>query len=526
MQTSVRQIALIAAITEEINAGKTLEEILDIVYAKLRNLIPYHRIGVALVNGRADVIKLVALKSDSKPLLGIGYSGKLKGSTLAPIFKTGQPRIINNLEDYLRKKPESASTRLIVQEGMRSSLTLPLVVRGNPVGVIFFSSRKADEYRDEHVSFLKLLSGHVAICVEKTHLLHELREKSDFLENVLSNSADAIVIVDSNGIIQSWNKGAEQIFGYSKSEAIGKDTSFFAPPELVATGEVEKFQQMVLTQGFVTGYETLAMTRDGRRITVSATSNVLKDSSGRVIGRCSILRDLTALKRLQEQLAEAQSLAAIGELAASVAHEIKNPLAGISGAVQILSRSFREDDTRRKVADDLLHQVKRLDNTVRDLLIFARPWKPQARSFNLCLFLDSVLSRTETIEAAAGLRIVRDMPARCMLRADPQLLEHVLVNVVQNAVDAVGGKGSITVRVMEEDSVARIEIADTGVGIPPQHRNRLFKPFFSTKSKGTGLGLAISKKIVDMHRGTITVDSEPGKGTVVRIVLPRDFEDR
>jgi signal transduction histidine kinase len=220
-----------------------------------------------------------------------------------------------------------------------------------------------------------------------------------------------------------------------------------------------------------------------------------------------------------------QSLAAIGELAASVAHEIKNPLAGISGAVQILARSFAGDDARKTIALELLQQVKRLDNTVRDLLIFARPWKAQPCSFNLSAFVEGVLTRSGALDGASGLRIRKDLPAQCKIQADPQLLEHVLVNVVQNAVDAMPSGGRLSVRIQEEGENVRIEVADTGPGIAPQHQDKLFKPFFSTKSKGTGLGLAISKRLVEAHRGAICLTSEPGRGTTVRITLPRNFSD-
>lgn len=522
----VKQLLLLSDLTEEINAGKTLDEILDATYRRLGGMVPCSRVAVALVDESEDALKMVALRTDGTVLLGPGYRGRLRGSSLEGILKTGTPRIINDLEQYLKRKPDSASTKLIVQEGMRASLTLPLVVRGKPVGVMFFSSRNANAYTEQHVSFLKLISGHMAIAVEKTLLLQQLKDKGDYLENILRSSADAIVVVDRDNVIRSWNRGAELIFGYSEDEAVGNPKSMLLSPELVRAGEVERFQQRIEKDGYVTGYETEGLTKDGRRIPLSVTSTLIRDAEGRAVGRCSILRDLTAIKRLQTELVHAQSLAVVGELAASVAHEIKNPLAGISGAVQILCRSFPENDSRRMIANELLQQVKRLDNTVRDLLIFARPWTPQPRRFNLSEFIDSVLARAESQENGNGVRFVRELPAKCMVTADPQLLEHVLVNLLMNALDAVSGSGTISVKVSEQDATVRIEVRDTGVGIPPQYRDRLFKPFFSTKTRGTGLGLAISKRVVDAHHGSISIDSAAGKGTTVRILLPRDLKER
>lgn len=513
-----QKLSLLNAITEDINAGKTLDEVVATVYDRLREIVPYNRIGVALIHQPEDRVKLVALKSDGRISLPMGYAGKLSGSSLETILQTGQPRIINDLIAYVAQRPQSASTRLMIEEGMRSSLTLPLIVHGTPIGFMFFSSRDAGTYGEDHVSFLRLISGHIAIALEKSLLVKELRDKTDYLESILRNSADAIIVVDRSQKILTWNHGAEKIFGYTESDMIGRSLALFVPPELV--GELDEIRHRVETFGYVYNFETVRLTKDGRRLNVTITSTVIRDEAGNPIGRSAILRDLTPLKKLQDELIRVQSLAAVGELAASVAHEIKNPLAGISGAVQILSKAFAADDSRRPIVNELLHQVRRLDNTVRDLLIFARPWNPQPRSLDLCTFVEGLLARTES----PNVHIRRDMPARCMVQADPQLLEHVLVNIVQNAVDAMPAGGQLTVRVLQENGYAHIRIADTGVGISPQNREKLFKPFFSTKSKGTGLGLAISKKLVDAHHGTINVESVPGRGTEVQITLPRDLK--
>jgi PAS domain S-box-containing protein len=517
------KLQLISAITQEINAGKTLEEILDIVYERLRDFVPYNRIGVCLISTSEDRVKLVALKSDGPASLPVGYVGKLGGSSLAEIIATGRTRILNDLVDYLRRKPESAGTKLMIEEGMRSSLTLPLIVRAKPVGLIFFSSRAPNTYRSEHEEFLRLISGHLAIALEKSLLLKELREKSDYLENILRNSADAIIVVDRGHIIRSWNHGAEKIFGFRESEMIGQHFSKFVPAELSQAGELDEIQRRVEIEGYIAGYETVRLTKDGRRLSVNLTTTAIRDEQGRIIGRSAILRDLTPLKRLQEEVVRTQSLAAVGELAASVAHEIKNPLAGISGAVQVLSRSFATEDSRRPIVHELLQQVKRLDDTVRDLLIFARPWKPQPRSFDLSHLLNGILDRSRA--PGTNVRMNRDMPPSCMIQADPQLLEHVFVNVVQNAIEAMPSGGQLTVRVTDDPSSAQVRIADTGIGIAPHNREKLFRPFFSTKSKGTGLGLAITKKLVEAHHGSIDVESQPGRGTVVQITLPKDLEE-
>ena len=146
-------------------------------------------------------------------MLGRGYTGVIAGSSLELLIRESKIRVINDLQDYLEKKPSSESTRLIVREGMRSSLTLPLLIDGKPVGVMFFSSRSANVYRQEHEQFLRSIVAHMSIAVERARLMDGLRERTEFLENILQNSLDAIIVVDAQNRIRTWNEGARRIFG-------------------------------------------------------------------------------------------------------------------------------------------------------------------------------------------------------------------------------------------------------------------------------------------------------------------------
>ncbi|HLF94556.1 MAG TPA: ATP-binding protein, partial [Planctomycetota bacterium] len=431
----------------------------------------------------------------------------------------GTIRILNDLQDYLEHKPSSESTRLIVREGMQSSLTLPLVVRGKPIGVMFFSSREAKAYRPEHADFLRGIVGHMAIAVERSRLADALREKTEYLENVLQNSADAIVSVDVHNCIRTWNEGAKRMFGYDAGEVVGRDYSLFVPAEEIAGGEATRIKERVERDGFVQDYECVRMTRDGRRLTVNVTSTLLRDRQGRAIGRSSIVRDVTHLKKLQQDLLNTQSLAAVGELAATVAHEIKNPLAGISGAIQVLREAIPEESGRREIVGEILEQIHRLDSTVRDLLSFSRPATPSRQDLDLGESMAKAWSLLSAQPAAAGVRFTFH-GGGVRAQADAQLLQQVWLNLFQNAVEAMPRGGELAVRVADGNPV-RIEVRDSGAGIDPAHAARIFKPFFSTKTRGTGLGLAITKKIVEAHGGAIRAESRAGQGTSVFVEIPR-----
>lgn len=172
---------LVERMLEQINMGRGLEELLDSVYDQLRGIVPYNRIAVALLEQPLNVLRLISCRSDGEVVLKVGYAARVVGSTLAPLLETGQPRIIDDLQTYLLEKPRSASTALIKREGMRSSLTLPLLADAKPIGVIFFSSRATNTYTESHASLLKRLAGHIAISLERNRLVSELQRTNQEL---------------------------------------------------------------------------------------------------------------------------------------------------------------------------------------------------------------------------------------------------------------------------------------------------------------------------------------------------------
>ncbi|HLY08881.1 MAG TPA: ATP-binding protein, partial [Planctomycetota bacterium] len=447
-------------------------------------------------------------------VLGRGYSGEIAGSSLEPLMREGRIRVINDLQGYLEKKPGSESTRLIVREGMKSSLTLPLVIENKPVGVMFFSSRAADAYRPEHEEILASIVGQVAMAVERTRLVDGLRERTEFLENILHNTLDAIIVVDSQNRVKAWNDGARRIFGYTAEEMQGQSYDLLLPEEVRETEESVLTQEAVEKDGFVRFSERIRRAKDGRRLSVDIASTLLRDKRGRPIGRSCILRDITEVKKIQQELLRTQSLAAVGELAATVAHEIKNPLAGISGAIQVLAEGMPKNDGRREVVGEILDQVRRLDNTVRDLLNFARPITPVRQEIDLPESVASAWKLLSAQPAAAGIRFAleSDAPAPALAKADPQLLRQVWVNLFQNAIEAMPKGGELRVRITPGPA-PRVEVRDSGSGIEAAGVEKIWRPFFTTKTRGTGLGLPIVKKIVDAHGGRIWCESEPMKGT-------------
>ena len=229
--------------------------------------------------------------------------------------------------------------------------------------------------------------------------------------------------------------------------------------------------------------------------------------------------------RQRHDLHKSEQLAAIGELSASIAHEVRNPLAGMKGALQVLGRHLAADPTRSGIVDEVIGQIERLESLVRDLLIFSRPHPLNRQPVPVRELLDRVQRLVQDEAGAAGIAIRRlHAGDRDLVFADAQQIEQVFLNLIQNAVQAMDAGGILTVATRAGDADVQIVFEDTGRGIEAADLPRIFQPFFTTKHRGSGLGLAIVRKIVEAHGGGIHIDSERGRGTVATLTLPRGEE--
>lgn len=241
--------------------------------------------------------------------------------------------------------------------------------------------------------------------------------------------------------------------------------------------------------------------------------------------REDLLRRMQELERdrYEVQLSEAKHLATVGELAASLAHEIKNPLAGISGAIQIIGAGLDADHPHKEIVNEALRQIDRLDTTVKDLLIYARPKPPAKTRLDLNELVERVLLILRGEAAFRSIRI-RNEPAteRLWMDADESQLQQLMTNLLINAAHATAEEGSIECKTSRTRRGMRIVVRDHGVGMEPDVLARVCEPFYTTKARGTGLGMSICKRIVEAHGGALRISSTPGKGTQVDIQLPAD----
>jgi two-component system sensor histidine kinase PilS (NtrC family) len=232
-----------------------------------------------------------------------------------------------------------------------------------------------------------------------------------------------------------------------------------------------------------------------------------------------ILHDLTARTRIEEQLREQAALARLGEMAAVIAHEVKNPLAGIRGAIQIIGGRLPKESKDALITHEIISRIDALNVLMGDLLLFARPPQPKPALVQLAALVTGTADLMSADPTLKGMRIEVEGSAPPVL-ADADLLKIVFVNLLANGAHAMNGEGTIRVALSSHGSLSEVAFSDSGPGIPEDVRARIFTPFFTTKSRGSGLGLPTAKRLIEAHHGTISVDCPPSGGTRVTIQLP------
>ena len=350
----------------------------------------------------------------------------------------------------------------------------------------------------------------------------ELERTRDFLTRVIDGTADAIIVRDAAGRITSWNRAAEAIFGWSASEISGTGAESLVAGADSRAG-LARIDAAVREGHTLRDLETGGIRKDGTPITLSLNVAPIDDGTGAFAGSTAIVRDVTALKQMERQLVDRERLAAIGELSAIVAHEVRNPLAGIRGGCELLLEGYATYDPHHAIGVEVIHQVDRLNRMVHDLLAFARPKVIDPVPTDLHALLDRSCRILTDDPDNAGVEIVRNFETEPpIVLADGRQLEQVFVNLVLNAIQATGHKGTVTLETRSAPREVRVSIRDTGPGVRPDALPHIFKPFFTTRSQCPGLGRAIVVKSVTALGGRLEAASPPGEGATFTVTLPRE----
>ncbi|WP_224244768.1 ATP-binding protein [Hyalangium gracile] len=409
--------------------------------------------------------------------------------------------------------------------GTTQSVSAPLVASGQLFGAVnmeYPEGLEADIVHDERV--LLQLANQVAVAVRNAKLIDELTFVRKYLEDLLEKANALILVANRDKQVVVFNQALSALTGFTKEEVLGKDLLSFIP-------ESEQLRVSSIIAAAMQGesantFETRLRARGGEVRVAFATSTVLTPQ-GEVEGVIAIGQDITVLKELEKRIVHAEKLASIGQLAASVVHEINNPMTAVAAYSESLLMNARMRPDAPPADIEKLRKIQessqRILRFTKDLVSYARPAKDKPEKIQLNAILDQAVGYCEHVVGQAKVSVRReyatDLPPISAVRAN---LAQVFVNLITNACHAMKPGGQVSLRTRREGQEVVAEVRDTGTGIDPKHLSRIFDPFFTTKEegKGTGLGLSIVQGIVESHGGRITVDSTLGEGTAFTLRLP------
>jgi PAS domain S-box-containing protein len=391
----------------------------------------------------------------------------------------------------------------------------PLELFAHQAAVAIESARLIQQLNDAKKE-LEGYANHLEENVkERTRNLKESEEK---LRSIFAASPDAITATDLEGKIIECNEQAVKIHGYSaKKELIGKSAL-----TLISNRDHQKaIENMKKTfdQGSIKNVEYTFVTKDGREFPAELSATVIKDASGKAMGFVAMTKDITARKHMEQQLFKAERLAAIGELAAMIGHDLRNPLTGITGAAYYLKMklSKKMDVKTSEMLDIIEKDIEYSNKIINDLLEYSRDIKLELIGTTPKSLVREALSLVTIPE---NIRVTNFTETKPRMKADIDKMKRTFANIIKNAFDAMPIGGSLTIKSRRVDNNVQVAFSDTGIGMSKQVLDKLWRPLFTTKAKGMGFGLPICKRVVEAHGGKISVESTVGKGTTFTITVP------
>ena len=352
------------------------------------------------------------------------------------------------------------------------------------------------------------------------------------LAAIIGSSNDAIVSKDLSGIVTSWNRAAEHLFGYAAAEMVGQPITTIFPADRV--DEEAAILARIAHGETVDRYETVRRHKDGQAVSVSVTISPIRDADGTIVGASKIIRDLTErevqerrIRELQVELAHVQRLTELGQVVSALVHEVNQPLTAIGNYVNACRRlmaSGRQEQLQGAL-QQIGDQTDRARQIVQRIREFVKKRDVQMRAEHLPQVIDEIVNLTEASVRQEGLRITTHIdPMASAAEIDKVQVHQVMFNLMRNSIEAMQGqtKRELAVRTKPaEGGMLEISVADIGPGIPDDVRGKLFQPFVTTKPAGMGIGLSVCRTIVETHGGRLWAEDNPGGGTVFRFTLRR-----
>jgi signal transduction histidine kinase len=521
---------LINELSSIINSSLSIGTIFRMVVSELRKVIDYSRASLLLYNETDDNLLIFALDTEMKTVMKKGVKAPIEGTSAGWVVRNNKPWISRDLRDTA-----FALDKKLLREGILSTISIPLF-HDRMLGVFNFDSTVPSQYSEKDLEIMLPVAKHIAIALENALLFEEISKEKKEWERTFDAITDMVWIEDGRQQVIRANHALLQRTGFSKTEIASKLCS-------------ELIEKIDVTPAVCLCSSTLKDKRPTFQELKSAGGGIyhfwaypLIDEEGRLYAVVHYLKEVTAQKRIEQQLVRTDKLASLGTLVAGIAHEINNPLGIIAGYSEaLLDRAREKSLTGVRDFEDFPEYLKTIHSEIfrckgilKSLLEFARPSGGTFREIDINELIKEVLlllqHRTARLQHSLVLNLNREVPK---IYADAGSLRQLVMNLLLNAIYFTPAGGSIFIETEPYDasqepgftgcpSRVRLSVRDTGAGIPADLIDKVFDPFFTTKSvgEGTGLGLTICHKIVEEHGGSIDVKSSPGRGAAFIISLP------
>lgn len=511
---------IVKAIYSTLNITQLLNFVLDLMVSSVSA-----EVGTIILKEKDSFVPRASLGLNDKILKEIRTDGK---NLLEWLIQQQEPVLIEDILGdgrFTSIHPES--------NHLHSLMCVPLLSQKNPVGLVVLANKSSGTdsstvcFVKQELELVSNIVAQVAVVLENALLYEEIFNVKNYYENIMNSIPSGVITTDLAGRVITVNKGAEYILNISADRCVNQNVS-----HLFRGISDEKFDilRCIKDGENLINYELTVEKANGDTVVLGVSVSVLKNDRNRIIGSVINITDFTAKKFLENQVQRADQLAALGEMSAGLAHEIKNPLTSIRGFTQLLPKKMEDRDFLVRYVELVSRESKRLDDIVERFLAFARPRHPGKQTCNINDILLNTLSlvhyqvEKNTIHLAQKLS---DIPA---VEGDWQQLEQVFINIILNAIQMMDkddrqihlSTSSIVKKMVDNryKQFVVVRITDNGPGIPQEKISKIFHPFYTTRKNGTGLGLSITNQIIEDHNGTIEVTSRIGEGTTFTIYLP------
>lgn len=507
------RLAAISSVAVATGTFASVTEMLEHALALVLEVVAAEAAGFYLLDEERDRLTFAvhrglsaeASKDFDDLLLGEGLSGR--------VAVDGIPLVVRNLGDHPRLTRMAARA-----EGWRAFASVPLRSSYKTYGTLNVYSKEDRDFTEEDVQLLTAMASHIGLAVANTRLYLRLQESERKFRALVESAEDLIYLIDGHGYVTYINPAATSRLGYAPDELCGSGRSLLSLVDPEDRERVAAALPRALAGELLPSFEFRMTHADGSVRWLAHTMVPFRNDAGTVVSVHGIAYDRTHRREMEAQVARAERMADLGRMAATIAHEIRNPLGAIVNSVNLLAQPSAASDPR--LLEVVTEEADRLDAIIRDFLIFARPPARAPQSCDLFDLIDSTatLFRRDA-KLAPGVTVSVDGDAALPpVVVDPNQIRQVIWNLLANAADATGAGGRIEIRVRAGADAIGIDVLDDGPGV--EDAEAVFVPFYTTKAAGTGLGLSVTARIVRDHGGSVRVRNEPGRGACFQVTLP------